>query len=317
MHSLNIFRSCLDKSNYPLLDSLLLSRMHKISRARKVLVGSGLVIGAVLGKQYWEDIFVPVPGQRRPDPRYPVPQINDDEPRPYNPYRRQVIRGSIFDLGMKRAYSLDDGHHHRRHHHHPGRVNPAQPHTMFEAASITPSLSLSEPDQSAFELVQVQMFMRHGARTPCAYMPWETKESFEKEWQECRSGLVGGTPWDDRMDEDVIESQRSGCRPGQLTIAGEKMCVELGKRMKKRYIDELEFIPDEIDLESIGAETTKVRRMIMIIGYIYRERDVIIDIYKYIIVNILFNMFYYCTYYCIVLYLLYYIKYYIFIILLL
>jgi len=55
-------------------------------------------------------------------------------------------------------------------------------------------------------------------------MPWETKESFARDWTKCHTG-----------DQDVNDPNMVPCEPGQLTVEGEKMCRELGKRFRAEY----------------------------------------------------------------------------------
>ncbi len=115
--------------------------------------------------------------------------------------------------------------------------------------AAVPSLSLSEPDPNLYELVQVQMIMRHGARSPCSRMAWETHESFANEWKLCH-----------QPGQAAEDPALHSCYPGQLTQAGELMCVELGKRIKRRYIDELGFLQENFDEKDLHIQSTKYPR---------------------------------------------------------
>lgn len=67
--------------------------------------------------------------------------------------------------------------------------------------------SAVDPDPEHFKLRQVQVVMRHGARSPLALMPWETPESFAKTWSLCRDA--------DKLG--VVGAPTRACRRGELT----------------------------------------------------------------------------------------------------
>lgn len=98
--------------------------------------------------------------------------------------------------------------------------------------------------------------MRHGARSTCGLLPWETKESFAADWQRCHDSSQ-------HIDDPVMQS----CAVGQLTVSGEKMCVELGKRFRERYVSELKFLDEQVDTNAMHFESTMVRPVFVVVYY--------------------------------------------------
>jgi hypothetical protein len=112
-----------------------------------------------------------------------------------------------------------------------------------------PAMSYADPDPSEFELVQVQVVMRHGARSTCGLLTHETKEGFANDWRQCHD-----------ESQSLDDPELRPCTPGQLTVNGEHMCVELGRRLRARYADDLHFLPDAFDESEMHIESTNYGR---------------------------------------------------------
>eukprot|EP01147_Barroeca_monosierra_P001568 gene1568-4716_t len=109
------------------------------------------------------------------------------------------------------------------------------------------------PDGKTLRLTQVQAYFRHGARTPLHSLP----------------GYAGEVHWDEKMCNALPDTERAlritdvnngplpinpanlkqkynklpgGCHVGCLTLLGRFEALNLGQRLRDRYIDDLEFI---------------------------------------------------------------------------
>ncbi|XP_028402517.1 lysophosphatidic acid phosphatase type 6-like [Dendronephthya gigantea] len=118
------------------------------------------------------------------------------------------------------------------------------------------------------ELKLVQVLFRHGARTPLKLIPgleetvWNKYElRYDLEHTKLRHKLKnlkrGELP-----PLSVKDELRGGCRMGQMTITGQQQTFELGRKLKELYIDDLNFIGQTFDPNSIYLRTTYVERTI-------------------------------------------------------
>lgn len=117
------------------------------------------------------------------------------------------------------------------------------------AATVPPAMSYAEPDPADFELVQLQVVMRHGARSTCSLLDFENPEQFARDWTKCHDS-----------DQAIDDPELRPCAPGQLTVNGERMCVELGERLRARYATQLGFLPSAFDERYMHVESTKYPR---------------------------------------------------------
>lgn len=93
--------------------------------------------------------------------------------------------------------------------------------------------------------------MRHGARSTCGVAPGQTTEQFGAEWMQCHNETI---------NEPMTSPNRGPCYPGQLSIAGEEMCFELGNRLRARYNQDLGLIGDSFDESTMHFESTTYAR---------------------------------------------------------
>ncbi|KAF2749384.1 phosphoglycerate mutase-like protein [Sporormia fimetaria CBS 119925] len=134
------------------------------------------------------------------------------------------------------------------------------------------------------ELQLVQILLRHGERTPVS--PRFQNTGLQPYWAYCNAakqlaGVIMGTTdwsrWDHLKyrrrletfgmnDEPVIASGPNGefdavCQPGELTDRGRETTLALGQRLRRLYVDQLNFMPALIsDSDMIYLRATPVKR---------------------------------------------------------
>ncbi|XP_077977358.1 lysophosphatidic acid phosphatase type 6-like [Glandiceps talaboti] len=121
------------------------------------------------------------------------------------------------------------------------------------------------------ELVHVQIFIRHGARTTMNLIPnvesafWDKDKLFvgadETRIEYELKGLDDG-PAPERTAENRYRARtlRGGSFPGQLTAKGMKQLYCLGQQLRKEYVEEKKFLPVEFDPAVIYIRSTNIAR---------------------------------------------------------
>ncbi|XP_071505786.1 lysophosphatidic acid phosphatase type 6-like [Diadema antillarum] len=127
------------------------------------------------------------------------------------------------------------------------------------------------------ELKFVQIFFRHGARTPLNSIP-NVEEAY---WD--KSTIFGGAS-DLCIDYNVCDLEggeqpvwhtenhyrrrtlRGGSYGGQLTAKGMKQAHQLGTSLRKHYIDNLHFLPAEFSPELVYTRSTNIHRTLQSLG---------------------------------------------------
>lgn len=131
-----------------------------------------------------------------------------------------------------------------------------------DSTSIASSLNMrpNPEDESRvkdLDLKSVQVFFRHGARTPLRPVAYLKEEEWPKSLLDDPSlpsftyslqGLGGKTiprsPHDAKFEKIVF---KGGAWAGQLTTLGKEQLHDLGKRMRKEYIEERDFLSPTLD----------------------------------------------------------------------
>lgn len=158
---------------------------------------------------------------------------------------------------------------------------------MFSRVAITTSLCASAAFtlrkrtidasqlQKEYELCLVQVVFRHGARTPVKvphYIPVTTYEPsllkhcpqsyFDFKLLPLNEANPLRAHSTELYDGGVLEG---GCARGQLTAHGATQMYKLGEHLRKKYVEELYFLPAVPDdlAEAVYTRTTNVPRTIM------------------------------------------------------
>ncbi|XP_028992289.1 lysophosphatidic acid phosphatase type 6 [Betta splendens] len=151
--------------------------------------------------------------------------------------------------------------------------------------SVLWSQRKSDPDQDAssptstdttpaspYELKLVQVLFRHGARTPLKSIP----DVMEAQWVPTLleppahthinyvvTNLHGGprppAPIEDSYRKNVLAG---GTFPGQLTTVGMQQLYELGKRLRRKYVEESPFLSSMFSPVEVYVRSTNIVRTI-------------------------------------------------------
>ncbi|XP_049449803.1 lysophosphatidic acid phosphatase type 6 [Epinephelus fuscoguttatus] len=126
--------------------------------------------------------------------------------------------------------------------------------------------------RSPYELKLVQVVFRHGARTPLKSIP----DVMEAQWVPTLleppahthinyevTDLDGG-PRPPALVEDSYRKNTltGGTYPGQLTTVGMQQLYELGKRLRRRYIEESPFLSSTFSPTEVYVRSTNIVRTI-------------------------------------------------------
>lgn len=160
-----------------------------------------------------------------------------------------------------------------------------------QVASTCPS-SDTNPS-SAYELKLVQVLFRHGARTPLRSIP----DVMEAQWvptlldppphthinyvvTDLNGGPQPPAPVEDSYRKNLLTG---GTYPGQLTTIGMQQLYELGKRLRRRYIEESNFLnatfsPAEVYVRSTNIVRTIESAKCLIAGLFQQKQKEIVPI---------------------------------------
>lgn len=141
-------------------------------------------------------------------------------------------------------------------------LQPRPPYTSEELAKLYPQ---------GLELQQVQVLLRHGERTPVNARFKNT--GLPSNWPYCSAanmlksaileadGLMDSLQWQRRLESmgknDVPQLNKGSkgevdaiCQPGELTDRGRETTLALGERIRKLYVDQLRYLPPDMDSRS-------------------------------------------------------------------
>ncbi|XP_035532012.1 lysophosphatidic acid phosphatase type 6 [Morone saxatilis] len=168
--------------------------------------------------------------------------------------------------------------------------------TLWTKAGVLGSVSMAfgsmlwsqkktEPDQTAshctstdtnpsspYELKLVQVLFRHGARTPLKSIP----DVMEAQWvptlleppahthinyvvTDLQGGPKPPAPVEDSYRKNILTG---GTFPGQLTAVGMQQVYELGKRLRRKYIEESHFLSSTFNPAEVYVRSTNIVRTI-------------------------------------------------------
>lgn len=121
--------------------------------------------------------------------------------------------------------------------------------------------------RAGFQLLQTQMMIRHGDRTPVYYLSpdleknavWNCSDSIVQD-----ADVEGGTD-SLRIRKNFLQERQAlngNCMLGQLTGRGEEQLQKLGQRFRALYVDSLHLLPPVLDASVMSLRSTDVERTI-------------------------------------------------------
>lgn len=114
------------------------------------------------------------------------------------------------------------------------------------------------------QLELVQVAFRHGARTPLSEQYWPATQ-----WVNCKDNYEGaqvllrdenGEPDPPPLLDLNAPKLPGGCRQGQLTINGYRMAKNLGRWLRRRYVNQFDLLPAAYEPRTLAARTTCIDR---------------------------------------------------------
>lgn len=146
---------------------------------------------------------------------------------------------------------------------------------------------------SPYDLKLVQVLFRHGARTPLKSIP----DVMEAQWLPTLleppahthinyvvTDLNGGPKPPAPIEESYRKNLLTGGSfPGQLTTVGMQQLYELGKRLRKRYIEESQFLGSTFSPAEVYVRSTNIVRTIesakcLVAGLFQQKQNEIVPI---------------------------------------
>ncbi|EDQ92412.1 uncharacterized protein MONBRDRAFT_30813 [Monosiga brevicollis MX1] len=123
-------------------------------------------------------------------------------------------------------------------------------------------------------LRQLQVFFRHGARTPIHSVPGNQNPSASWDADMCQSlpdlertlriTDANGAPRPTNLanEKQKLSMLPGGCHLGCLTKTGRQDVFELGRRLRTRYMEEIAFLPTDYNSEQVTVRSTNIERTI-------------------------------------------------------
>lgn len=128
--------------------------------------------------------------------------------------------------------------------------------------------------ESKLKLKQVQLFFRHGARTPLHTIPNVDEAKYEENILlvqvphtvfkfKDRDMNSGGPRPESRYDNYYAKHiLKGGSQVGALTQLGQEQMYMIGRELRKQYIDKLGFIDKQYNPEQVHVRSTNIHRTI-------------------------------------------------------
>ncbi|XP_033096460.1 lysophosphatidic acid phosphatase type 6-like [Anneissia japonica] len=137
----------------------------------------------------------------------------------------------------------------------------------------SPDHAIDQVSDPSLRLKTVQIFFRHGARTPVRTIPniekanWDEKKLFEGapdtyiDYDLCN---LDGGPRPEAHVETLYRRERlsGGSFKGQLTARGMNQMYNLGKSYRKHYVDQIGYLSTEFNSTDIYFRSTNIARTI-------------------------------------------------------
>lgn len=117
---------------------------------------------------------------------------------------------------------------------------------------------------SNLKLEQVHVYVRHGERTPVGVRMADPPANIPAFWNLCKTGrrfkaaVTGNNNASETLEVLRLSERRDGdahegeCSLGELTDVGRKSTLQVGKELRKLYVDRLGLLPDILDSHDLA-----------------------------------------------------------------
>ncbi|XP_054751654.2 lysophosphatidic acid phosphatase type 6-like [Lytechinus pictus] len=146
-------------------------------------------------------------------------------------------------------------------------------------ASACKDASIPLVTRDDLELKFVQILFRHGARTPLGsgcipkseQSVWDKDTLFQGEADLCidyKVRALDGRPQPEWKIEQYYRKAplKGGSFKGQLTAKGMKQANDLGKELRRHYMEKLGFLPKEFNPQLVYTRSTNINRTLQSLG---------------------------------------------------
>ncbi|GAV09221.1 hypothetical protein RvY_18796 [Ramazzottius varieornatus] len=137
-----------------------------------------------------------------------------------------------------------------------------------------PDGAYSPPSDDNLVVRNVQIFVRHGARTPLKVLPYLDQASWSLETLMADPPEYARYPFTvhdfhgkplsmglfETLSRNVIFP--GGCFAGQLTLPGKRQMYQLGQRLRKEYINDQKFLSPSYSSKEVYVRSTNITRTI-------------------------------------------------------
>ena len=128
---------------------------------------------------------------------------------------------------------------------------------------VAPTNLPNEPPEN-YSLYHVQVITRHGQRTPLfEYLPYNSRGVWECDSDDSIAQREEANPTVFYRRYKVVHEKTSfpgNCKAGDLILEGMQQHENLGKAYRKRFVDDLHFIPDYFDPPLFYFTTSYIER---------------------------------------------------------
>ena len=142
---------------------------------------------------------------------------------------------------------------------------------LFSSIAIDLGYYCQAPDRTPpkldnYTLKHMTLLLRHGHRTPShPQLPLQSRGRWECDNDDAPAPRMEAAPsgyyryYKQVLDETLIDYPPS-CRPGDLTVVGQQMHVQLGGKYRKYLVDDLKFLPEKMKPSLFKFYTSPVER---------------------------------------------------------
>ncbi|GAU94499.1 hypothetical protein RvY_06265-2 [Ramazzottius varieornatus] len=155
----------------------------------------------------------------------------------------------------------------------PGMTTRTHLQPAFDTHGAIRGEGMARPELAEMQLRHVQVFFRHGARTPLRILTWMDQPEWPKDkilgdpplpavtytTTDVHGQLVPSGPYEAMYQKIIF---KGGTPAGQLTKTGKEQVYELGRRIRGDYIEKRHLIAPTFNASEVYVRSTNMMRTI-------------------------------------------------------